>query len=146
MQALVVRTANETAEYDLARAARAGVFLSQITIGVARCGRGELLSANHLIRGWASRSSASLLASFIVPANGSASDSLDPNRRFELAYPALAAEISAALDLPLLDCARSLLTVAERELSGRVPSLSPAAIGAVRGTVDRAQAVDQEIG
>lgn len=139
MQAIVDRTAGERRAEDPTGADRVGTFLSQITIGVCRFGRGELLSANELIRGRAVRTLLSLLVTFVSPARDGQLDDLDPTRRFELAHPELARELDAALNSPALACAASLLSIARRELSGRVGAATPASFAAVRSTIDRAR-------
>jgi hypothetical protein len=143
MQAMVDRTIAERHADDLTGADRFGVFLAQITIGVTRHGRGELLSANELVRGRAARTLVSLLASFVHPDIEGRLDNLDPNRRFEQAYPLLARDISDALDTPTVACAQSLLSIARRELSGRVAAVTAAAIGAVQATIDRARSTTE---
>ncbi len=117
-----------------------GTFLSQLTIGVTRYARGEMLSANHLIRGWAARTLTALIPSAVPAEREAILDNLDPNRRFEMAYPALGAEIMAAVDLPLLESASRLLDVAERALTGRVVAATPRAFDALRATIARASA------
>jgi hypothetical protein len=139
MRAMVARTAAERHADDPTGADRFGMLLAQITIGVCRFGRGELLSANELIRGRAARTLVSLLATFSPPEVDGQLDDLDPTRRFELALPALARELDAALNSPVLACAVSLLAIARRELSGRVSAATPASFAAVRSTIDRAR-------
>jgi hypothetical protein len=85
----------------------------------------------------------SLLASFVHPDIEGRLDNLDPNRRFEQAYPLLARDISDALDTPTVTCAQSLLSIARRELSGRVAAVTAAAIGAVQATIDRARSTTE---
>ena len=139
MQAIVHRTIAERHTDDPTGADRFGLFLAQITIGVGRHGRGELLSANELIRGRAARTLASLLASFVVADVDGVLDTLDPNRRFEQAAPSVARDVDDALNAPTLECAQSLLSIARRELSGRVAAVTADAVGAVQATIDRAR-------
>ena len=115
-----------------------GSFASQLTTGINRFARGERLSANHLIRGWAARSLVSLLHIYVEADRVRELDNLDPNRRFELVYPILARQIEDALANPTLECAGHLLDIAARELTGRVPAATPEAFAAVRSTLDRA--------
>lgn len=138
MRAIADRTATEHRTGDPSGTDRFGTFLAQITIGASRYGRGELLSANDLIRGHAARTLLSLLATFSIPDDDGRLDALDPTRRFELASPELAQELDAALNSPTLACARSLLSIAHRELAGRVGAVTDASIAAVRSTIDRA--------
>ncbi len=116
-----------------------GSFLAQLTIGITRHARGERLSANHLVRGWAARTLAELIARVVPPQQEGSTDNLDPNRRFETTYPGLGAEILAALDSPLLDCASTLVDLAERELTGRLDTATPAGFTALRTTLARAR-------
>lgn len=143
MQAMVERTIAERHADDPTGADRLGLFLAQITIGVTRHGRGELLSAHELVRGRAARTLADLLASFVDPDVAGRRDNLDPSRRFEQASPSLADDIDDALNSPTLECAQSLLSIARRELSGRVAAATAAAFGAVQATIDRARSATQ---
>jgi hypothetical protein len=111
-----------------------GKLSSQITIGVTRWARGERLSANHLVRGWAARTLVEILSLTLAPSNRAPLDAFDPNRRFELAAPEAAAEIDRALESPLLDCAESLLRIAARSTE-----IHPATITAVMATIGRAR-------
>lgn len=139
MCAIAARTTAEQAGADPTGADRLGMLLAQLTIGVNRFGRGELLSANELIRGRAARTLVSLLGSFTASA-GAHPDTLDPHRRFEQRYPSLACEIDDALGAATLACAESMLSIARRELSGRVPGATTAAFEAVQATLTRARA------
>lgn len=143
MRAMAERTIADARAADPTGADRFGRFLAQLTIGVSRHGRGEFLSADELIRGRAARTLLSLLVTFSVPDGDSRLDSLDPTRRFELASPALARQIGEALTSPTLACAATLLSIAHRELSGRVDAVTGASIAAVRSTIDRAHAVQR---
>ncbi len=116
-----------------------GTFLSQTTIGVTRFARGELLSANHLIRGWAATTLAALVATVVAAEMRGRLDNLDPNRRFEAAYPAIGRGIGEAVDLSLLDVAAALVDLAERELGSLVGAATPASFRAVRVTIARAR-------
>jgi hypothetical protein len=140
MRAIVERSAARGRSDDAHGADRLGSLLAQITIGVSRFGRGELLSANDLIRGRATRTLLSLLASFVPPERDVELDDLDPTRRFEQAFASLAREIDDALGSSTLSCAQSLLAVARRELAGRVAAATPAAFTAVELTIERARA------
>ena len=143
MQSMVDRTIAERHADDPTGADRFGGLLAQITIGVTRHGRGELLSANELIRGRAARTLVSLLASFVDPDVGVQLDNLDPSRRFEQAHPSLARAINQAMETPILACAQSFLSIAQRELSGRVTAVTAAAVGAVQATIERARSTTQ---
>jgi len=97
------------------------VLLAALLIGVGRARRGESLSAASSVRGLA-------LDHLLLLLRTSVADTLDPRRRFELAHPALGAELVAAQELPVEECARTMLHIAERELD-----LDARAVAAVRG-------------
>ncbi len=128
------RTAGESATADPGDLF--GAFVSQLVIGLTRYGRGERLSANHLVRGWAVRSLLATIESFGEPPGASVIDDLDPHRRVEVAYPALAGEIDAALVRPVPDLAATLVDIAEREIGPRVPAATPPAFAALRTLID----------
>lgn len=109
-------------------------FLSQTTIGVTRWARGERLSANHLVRGWAARTLVEILTGSLAPADREPLDGLDPNRRFELAAPHVAGQIDRALESPLLDCAETLIHIAAEHTA-----VDPAGVAAVSKTIARAR-------
>jgi len=96
------------------------VFLAALLVGVGRARRGEVLSGGASVRGLALEHLLVLLRT-VVP------DTLDPRRRFEFAHPLLGAALASAQELPVEDCARAMLTIAERELT-----LPAAAVAAVR--------------
>jgi hypothetical protein len=89
-----------------------GRFVVEMIIGLGRLGRGELLSANELIRG---RAVTSLLRSVSAWSSSDSEvlDNLDPHRRFELAYPGIAERIERSLGRPLIEVARSLVETAD---------------------------------
>jgi hypothetical protein len=89
-----------------------GRFVVEMIIGLGRLGRGELLSANELIRG---RAVTSLLRSVSAWSSSDSEvlDNLDPHRRFELAYPGIAERIERSLGRPLIEVAQSLVETAD---------------------------------
>ncbi len=94
------------------------VFLTALLVGVGRARRGEVLSGSASVRGLALDHLLVLLRE-LVPATGSEQlDDLDQRRRFELVHPGLGRELGLALELPVEECARDLLRVAEEQLSG----------------------------
>jgi hypothetical protein len=105
----------------------AGQFLADLLVAAGRSRRGERLAgrqrlsaaAGHLLR---------LLARHLAPAEPAALDDLDPARRFERAFPRLAAEIDAALGCDVPEAARALLAVAVRALGPRLPAEGAAAV------------------
>lgn len=86
------------------------VLLAALLVGVGRARRGEVLSGGASVRGLA-------LEHLLVLLRTDVPDNLDPRRRFEFAHPALGAELVAAQELPVEECARAMLAVAERELA-----------------------------
>ena len=105
----------------------AGQLLTELLVAAARARRGERLAgrqrlaaaAGHLLR---------LAARHLPPAEPAALDDLDPVRRFERAFPALAAEIDAAMGREVPEAARALLAVAGRALGPRLPAEGAAAV------------------
>ena len=92
------------------------LFLAHLFIGTGRARRGEVLAANLSIRGHAMRHLLPVWRHRVEPHVGAAIDSLEPNRRFEQAYPSAAAELAEALAQPPEAAARALLAAAERAL------------------------------
>lgn len=93
----------------------AGLILALVLIGVGRARRGELLSANALVRGAAVEAFTRAVAAHAVLAEGSPAerlDSLDPTRRFEHAFPDIAARIDELLTRPVEKAAEALLELA----------------------------------
>jgi hypothetical protein len=102
----------------------AAVFLTALLVGVGRARRGEVLSGGASVRGLALEHLLVLLRAEPLDAR---LDDLDPHRRFELVHPALGAELGRTQELPVEECARAMLAIAERELA-----LPAAAVAAVR--------------
>ena len=105
-----------------------GMFLSGVLVGGGRSRRGERLAGRAALAN-AARRLLVLLARH-VPADRAAAllDPFDPHRRFERAYPALAAEIDEALGQGGAAGALALLEVAARELKGMVSPETAATI------------------
>ncbi len=93
------------------------LFLSHLYVGVGRARRGEALAANLSIRGHAVRHLLPVWRHLVTPQVDAAVDSLEPNRRFEQAYPSDALELATALAQHPEPAARALLAVAERALA-----------------------------
>lgn len=85
------------------------VFLTALLVGVGRSRRGEVLSGGASVRGLA-------LEHLLVMLRTTVPDNLDPRRRFEFSHPGLGAELVAAQELPVEECARAMLAIAEREV------------------------------
>lgn len=103
----------------------AAMFLTALLHGVGRARRGESLSAGSIIRGDAVHA---LLRAARARSHTdlSALDRLDGLRRVELAFPDLAAQISAAIAEEPEHAARAVLGIAERHLGVGAGGLNPA--------------------
>lgn len=117
-------------------AAAFGMLITNVLVGAGRDARGEALSGSFFVKSLAVRWLVLLVERTIPSESSSLLDDLDPFRRFELAYPAVAAEIDALLSGSTLDAARGLLDLAERELRPRLPDLPWRALQIVRTRVD----------
>jgi len=113
-----------------------GMAVTAALVAVGRGRRGEVLSATlfvalcvtHLTR---------LVARVLSSESASVLDNLDSLRRFERAYPALGAELAAAVRLAPPEAGLRLLEVLERELRPLRPDLAWAAFVAVVGRAQR---------
>lgn len=108
-----------------------GMAVTAALVAAGRARRGEVLSGSFFAVS-AARHLCALLARHVPSERAAILDDLDPLRRFEVAYPALGAELGAALRLAPPAAAARLLAIAERELRGRVPGLPWAVLEAVR--------------
>jgi hypothetical protein len=117
----------------------AGRLVVRLLIGLGRYGRGELLSANRLIRGLAVESLLATVARCVAAETAGVLDGLDPHRRFETAYPEPAERLHRALSRPLVDLAQELVDVA-RDVPEAPPAWSDAVIAALQTAIDRARA------
>ena len=97
-----------------------GQLLTSLLVGVGRWRRGEQLSGEHLVRCEALGLLLRLLAFHVPAADPGAPDGLDPLRRFERAWPSLAAELKETLARDVPAAAQGILALASRELAGRV--------------------------
>jgi hypothetical protein len=102
-----------------------GEILGTLLVASNRARRGELLSSRELLY-FATLRLAELIAQSL-PREG-ALDSLNPLRRFELAFPQLGGELNAALQRPPGEAARLLLGVALRQLPDDFPAEAARAI------------------
>jgi hypothetical protein len=87
-----------------------------------RHSRGELLSARQYVDGFAVNKLLSLIDD--SEPDDRRKDVLDPRRRLELRSPSLAAELLALRNLPVPETAFHVLTIAERELKLKAPTLA----------------------
>jgi len=138
--AIATRTRDEAA--TAGGRAPSSRFIVDLIIGLGRCGRGELLSANALIRGSAPGALAGAIAEAAPNPDLPVLDNLDPHRRFEIAYPDVAARIQAALGAPLVTTATVLTDIAEELLLDRATAITEATLAAVRAAIGRAGDVD----
>jgi catechol 2,3-dioxygenase-like lactoylglutathione lyase family enzyme len=138
LEAIALRTA---AEHESGGGAEhfAGSFVTQMLIGLGRYGRGELLSANQLLRELAPTSLLRVVVEVMPTSDRAAFDNLDPRRRFELAYPEVAKRLDAALGSQLLDVAQTLLELATG-LGVAFPADARPALGAVAVALERSRA------
>jgi hypothetical protein len=112
-----------------------GMVVSSALVAIGRGRRGEALSAAFLVT-WALTYLTRLVARVVPAENASVLDDLDSLRRFERAYPELAAELAESVRLSPPDGALRLLDVLEREVRPRRTDLAWDAFDAV---VARAQ-------
>jgi len=111
-----------------------GRFIGQMVIGLTRCGRGELLSADSMISKWALENLLTMLGQTAPPETDSPLDNLDPRRRFEAAFPALAGRLASAASLP--ESASVMLDIGEEYLA-EVPTNTAEVRAAVRRLIHR---------
>ena len=135
LAAIADRTAAAAVANDADGTYRFQTFIEQLIVGLNRCARGEVLSANQRIRGDAATALVSLLGDQLPSEHRRQLDNLDPHRRFERAHPELGEQVMAALDADLRAAASSMLSIAERHLGGRVAVATPAAFGAVKTVI-----------
>lgn len=117
-----------------------GQFVTHVQIAHGRWLRGERLSSRaflgiavtHLVR---------LLRKYVPADVPEEVGSIDPLRRFELAYGALGAALNAALDQPLPAAAHGLLALAKQELAARMPDFPTVGFDVVRRRMARDEAV-----
>jgi len=114
------------------RAVEFRTFLSLIYLGTGRARRGELLSANVMIRMYATEHLLRLARDLLPEERTGSLDALDPWRRFESADPGFAAAVDSALGRPAEVCARALLDLAASSVPARWPEFPVEDLIAVR--------------
>jgi len=114
----------------------AGQLLTNLVAGAGRAARGERLSGHALVRVSAAGHLVTLLRERLDPTRLAALDDLDRWRRLERALPEVAAELDAALRLPVVEAARALLALAARE---RPDVIGPGARAAVEAALSAAE-------
>lgn len=109
-------------------AADVRLVLVKLLIGVGRVRRGESLNGGQFIRTWAVNHLVRAIRGRVPAATSDARDAIDPVRRFERDYPALGAEIAAALAADPERAARRLFDLTRRTLEPGWPDFpTPAA-------------------
>lgn len=108
------------------------IFLTLLLVGVGRHRRGEVIMAGVAVRSAAVSRLVNVWRERIPSERRESVDSLEPRRRFELAYPEAGAIIARALEADVETAARALVDLAERELSPGWASFPHAAVGALR--------------
>jgi hypothetical protein len=111
-----------------------GQWLSQVLVGLGRHARGEGLSGRARLHE-AARLFCVLLARHVPAPEASLLDGLDALRRVERVYPATGGELARAMEGDTPGLARTLLRLAERELS-HVPAYPRDGVAAVRARLD----------
>jgi hypothetical protein len=109
-----------------------GQLLTGVLVAYGRWIRGERLSARAFLNGQAVPNLVRLLARHVPATDPEVLDSIDPLRRFEIAYGSLGGALNAVLERPLPAAAVGLLELARQELSARIPQFPEPALEAVR--------------
>ena len=110
------RSSGPRLEDDVDLATIFGRFVGQMVIGLTRYGRGELLSADSMIKKWAMENLLTLLGGAVAPETNALLDNLDPRRRFEAAFPTLARHLETASRGTAADAAALMVDIAEERL------------------------------
>ena len=105
-------------------------LLFAVRSGVSRLRRGERLSGAEIVRSEAAGALLRAIRAGVASERRATLDRLDGRRRFEVAYPALAAEVARALDSDPETRARQLIAIAAREFGEAVPHSAVATLHA----------------
>ncbi len=108
-----------------------GQFVTGLLVGLTRHGRGERISGHEFVKMHAVGHLLALLPRVLEPVDADAIDDLNPWRRVEQAFPAMAERISAALLEDTPQAALELLAAAET-LKPRLASWPTGVAAAVR--------------
>lgn len=113
-------------------------FLALVYVGTGRARRGERLSANVFLRDFATAHVLRLALDLDGRPDTSASpaDQLDPWRRFEQVWPALAEVLDAALARPVVEVGPALLDAVDPFLRERWPAYPADDLRVVRDFLD----------
>jgi hypothetical protein len=112
-----------------------GMLVTNVLVGAGRHARGEALSGAFFVKSLAVRWLVVLVARLVPTDGASLLDDLDPLRRFDRVYPAIAAEIEQLLAAPTPDAAVGLLDLAARELRPRATELAWPSLELVRARI-----------
>jgi hypothetical protein len=104
-----------------------GQFLTNVLVAVLRARRGETTSSRWMLAS-AVRHLAQLVAMKLLPQRGATLDTLDPLRRFESAYPSIAAEIEAAARCGIIEGAARLVSVFDSNCASAEDRAATAAV------------------
>lgn len=112
------------------------MFIAQILVGAGRIGRGENLSGHLFIKSYALEHLLQVLVAHL-PENAQR-DNLNASRRFSAAYPELGRRLQQALLQEPLECARTLLNIADDVLANTMPNYPHEAVKVVCDYVSNA--------
>jgi len=128
----IKKITSQQAKLTFANNVLLGEFITSLWIGVGRYQRGEKVSAHDFVKFTALKSLMILIEKYLPSENKEIIDNLDPFRRFEFMYPDLGEEINEILLKPILDAAKQMLNVLERELSEYLDARHQEAINIMR--------------
>jgi hypothetical protein len=109
-----------------------GEFIANILVGICRYQRGELLSSRQFIKVSSLQPLLRLIPKHIPSERSDVLDSLDPLRRFEVAYPEIGAELNRLLQLEPGHAASRLIDLADNLLRSKITNYPTEAVAAVR--------------
>jgi len=93
-------------------AGEAGLTFVKLLVGFGRARRGERVIGGQFVRTWAVGHLIRAIRARVEPADCVREDALEPARRFDAAYPGIAARLDAVLGQPVEDAARGVATLA----------------------------------
>jgi hypothetical protein len=109
-----------------------GNFITHLFVGVGRYALGEKLSGYQFVQGFAVNDLLQLIPQFIPSPQESKLDNLNANRRFELVYPELGAELNRFVMLDSVKAAAELMALAERILKPHLSEYPEQAVAVLR--------------
>ena len=116
LESRMAAIARATTQGEVDLATIFGRFVGQMVIGLTRYGRGELLSADSMIKKWAMENLLTLVGRAVSPETDAPLDNLDPRRRFEAAFPTLAHHLGSASRGTAVETAAAMVDIAEEHL------------------------------